>query len=181
LVAQELAPLECGLLLIDYPGYGKSSGSPTEAGLYAGGRAALDWLVERATEKQVFVLGKSLGGGVASEIVQGRGLLGLVLESTFRSIPSVASYLLPMIPTDAVLQTERYDTASRMASIDLPVLVVHGTADTLIPVEEGKALHELAKGPKELFLVRGAGHNDVSLVAGSSYAETLKRWLDGLS
>jgi hypothetical protein len=181
LVADELRPLESGLLLIDYPGYGKSSGTPNEEGLYAAGRAALDWLVEAGIpEGRTVVFGKSLGGGVATEIVSGRRVMGLVLESTFRSIPHVTRYLLPMIPTGAALRSERYDSASRIGAIDAPVLVVHGTADQLIPVAEGRALHELATGPKSLYLVEGAGHNDVSLVAGSRYAATLRAWLDGL-
>lgn len=180
LIREELAPLEVGLLLIDYPGYGKSSGSPTEEGLYAAGRAAMDWLSTTAgvTEASTVVFGKSLGGGVATEIARGRDLLGVVLESTFRSIPAVARKLLPMIPVGAVLKSERYESAARIEEITAPVLVVHGTEDELIPVEEGRALYELANEPKELYLVEGAGHNDVSMVAGEQYAIRLRAWLD---
>jgi fermentation-respiration switch protein FrsA (DUF1100 family) len=181
LVAEDLAPLEVGLLLVDYPGYGKSSGSPSEDGLYAAGRAALGWLTAGAgvPEERVVVFGKSLGGGVATEVVRDRGgLLGLVLESAFRSVPSVAARLLPMIPAGAMMRAERYESAARMDAIHVPVLVIHGTEDDLIPVSEGRALFEAAGEPKELFLVEGAGHNDVSLVAGRSYGERLRRWLD---
>ena len=184
LVSEELAPLDVGLLLIDYPGYGKSGSSPSEGRLYAAGRATLGWVLAQdgVGPQDVIVLGKSLGGPVAAEAVQGReGLLGLILESTFRSIPSVAERLLPMIPADAVLTTERYETETRIPSIHLPLLVVHGTEDDLIPVEEGKALFEMANEPKELYLVEGAGHNDVSLVAGDRYGRRLRRWLDKVS
>ncbi len=181
LVAEDLSALEAGLLLVDYPGYGKSSGSPSEGGLYAAGRAALDLLADEVGEERVVLLGKSLGGGVATEVARGRErLAGLVLESTFRSLPSVAARLLPMLPAGALLRSERYDSLSRMAELRAPVLVVHGTDDELIPVEEGLALHEAARPPKALWLVDGAGHNDVSAVAGPAYGARLRAWLDEL-
>lgn len=180
LVRLELTPLEAGLLLIDYPGYGKSSGSPSEQGLYAAGRAALRWLSDEAqvSGAKTVVFGKSLGGGVAVEIARGQQLGAVILESTFRSIPAVARHLLPMLPVGAVLRQERYDSASKLPELDAPLLVIHGTRDDLIPVSEGEALYEQANGRKELFLVDGAGHNDLSLVAGRSYGERIRAFLD---
>lgn len=181
LIQQELRPLECGLLLIDYPGYGKSSGSPNEAGLYAAGRAALASLVESGVdENDLIVFGKSLGGPVATEVSKNRNVRGVVLESTFRSIPEVSRKLLPMMPIGAMLTSELFESAKRMKDITAPVLIIHGTADELIPVYEGKALYELANEPKELYLVKGAGHNDVSFSAGRAYKERLKSWIDAL-
>jgi hypothetical protein len=181
LVRGDLAALECGLLLVDYPGYGKSSGTPTEAGLLATGRAALEWA--RATAglapRDLVAFGKSLGGPVAAEVgAHEPGLRGVVLESTFRSIPHVARNLLPMIPVDALLASERYDTAARVARLRAPLLVVHGEDDELIPASEGVALHEAATCPKALYLVSGAGHNDVAHVAGRGYGRRLREWLD---
>lgn len=182
LVREDFSAADCGLLLVDYPGYGKSTGTPSEAGLYAAGRAALNWLIKEAGigEGQIIVFGKSLGGGVASEIVQGKKVKGLVLESTFRSIPSVAQKLLPFIPADAVMNSERYETAGKLSRIAAPVLVIHGSRDELIPLEEGLALYELANDPKELYLVENAGHNDVSMMAGPGYGLTIRSWLDRL-
>jgi uncharacterized protein len=180
LVREDLAALECGLLLIDYPGYGKSSGDPEEQGLYASGRAALRWLLDerQLPPGQVVVLGKSLGGGVATEIVRDRVPGGVILESTFRSVPSVARRLLPMVPADAVLSEERYESLARVDALTMPLLVVHGTHDELIPFEEGQGLFDAAPEPKELYAVQGAGHNDVSMVAGAAYGERLRAWLD---
>jgi uncharacterized protein len=181
LLEPELAPLGCGLLLVDYPGYGKSSGEPAEAGLYAAGRAALAWLsAEGVAERSVVIFGKSLGGPVAAETARGRAVRGVILESTFRSVLHVARRLLPMLPLGAALQSERYDTAARLGELRAPLLVVHGTADDLIPVIEGKEIFALAPEPKELYLVEGAGHNDVSYVAGDAYGARLRRWLDAL-
>lgn len=181
-VRQDLAAMECGLLLPDYPGYGKSPGQPTETGLFAAGRAALTWLVETAgvPENRVVLFGKSLGGGVAVEVAVGRHVMGMVLESTFRSIPSVSRVLLPVIPADAIFSTERYESIKKIGSIRSPCLVIHGTLDELIPLAEGQALYEAANPPKDLFLVTGAGHNNVSLVAGTAYGKRLRAWLDGV-
>jgi len=180
LIHEELAPAECGLLLIDYPGYGKSSGQPAEEGLYAAGRASLEWLKAEGgvPEGRIVLFGKSLGGPVAAETAMHCQPLGVVLESTFRSIPHVARKLLPMLPVDAVLKSERYETAERVPKIGAPVLVIHGTIDELIPFAEGQALFELAGEPKAHFWVEQAGHNDVSMVAERAYGERLREWLD---
>lgn len=180
LIYEELAQAEAGLLLIDYPGYGKSGGSPSEEGLYAAGRAALNWLIEdqHLDEKMIVVFGKSLGGGVATAIAQGRDVGGVILESTFRSISSVLSLLLPVVPPGAQLTGENYDSISRIEKIKAPILVIHGTEDELIPLAEGQALYERANQPKQLYLVQRATHNDVSLVAGLQYGIKLREWLD---
>jgi pimeloyl-ACP methyl ester carboxylesterase len=182
MIRRELAPMDCGLLLLDYPGYGKSTGRPSEASCCAAGRAALEWLGrEGVPPASTIVFGKSLGGGVAGEIAQDADLMGVVLESTFRSIPSVAARLLPMVPVGSLFQSERYDTASKLARFRAPVLVVHGTDDDLIPVAEGQGLFDLAREPKRLWLIPGAGHNDVSQVAGPEYGRVLREWVDGLA
>ncbi|NOZ85359.1 MAG: alpha/beta hydrolase [Deltaproteobacteria bacterium] len=183
LVRQELALLDSGLLLIDYPGYGKSTGTPKEEGLFSAGKASFNWLVERAGVKpeRVLLFGKSLGGPVAARTASGRPVLGLVLESTFRSLPHVIHRLVPILPSKAVLKSEIYNTKESLEQVSCPVLVIHGTRDELIPVQEGVALYEAAGGDKELFLVEGAGHNDVSLVAEDEYQKRLRAWLDRIS
>ncbi len=178
LIRQDLAPLGCRLLLIDYHGYGKSGGEPHEAGLYLDGKAALAWLAERGVEEgEIIAFGKSLGGGVACEIAQGRRFKSLVLESAFTSLASVAHKLFPFVPPGVPLG-ETYDSAAKLRRVRCPVLVIHGDSDELIPVEEGLRLFETAPEPKELYLVPGAGHNDVSLVAGPEYARRIASFLD---
>lgn len=182
LIREELAPLACGLLLLDYPGYGKSHGAPGEEANYDAGRGAWQWLTALAgvPAAAVIIFGKSLGGGVSTEIARGKTLKGLVLESTFTSIPSVMRQLLPFIPAGTLLKSELYESLNKLPEIRVPLLVIHGTRDELIPVGEGKRLYEAANAPKELFLVEGAGHNDVAMIAGEAYGRTLRRWLDGL-
>ena len=177
LVHQELEPLGCRLLLIDFHGYGKSGGEPHEAGLYLDGRAALDWLNRHnVEEKKIIVFGKSLGGGVACEIAQDRQFKALILESTFTSLARVARKLFPFLPSGVPLG-EKYDSISKITRARCPVLVIHGDVDELIPVGEGMDLYEAAPEPKELYLVPGAGHNDVSMVAGPRYTQRIASFL----
>jgi pimeloyl-ACP methyl ester carboxylesterase len=182
LVRPELAPMDCGLLLVDYPGYGKSSGHPTEAGCCAASQAALDWLDGELGDpsRRVLLFGKSLGGGVATKLAAERRVLGVVLESTFRSIPAVVRRLVPVLPAGGLLRSERYDSIGRIGAIGAPLLVIHGDRDELIPLSEGVALYEAAAPPKELWVVPGAGHNDVAAVAGAAYGTRLRQWLDGV-
>lgn len=178
LVREDLEATETGMLLIDYPGYGKSTGSPSEPGLYAAGRAAFSWLTDRVEPGRIIVFGKSLGGGVATEVCLAAEPAGLVLESTFRSIPSVATNLFPVFPAGALFHSERYDSIEKIPNIHCPVFVIHGSADQLIPVSEGQALFEAANEPKHLWIVEGAGHNNVALRAGTEYGRKLRTWID---
>jgi hypothetical protein len=183
LVRGELQDAEAGLLLPDYHGYGKSSGRPTEAGLYHDARACAAFLAERGVRPEdTVLLGKSLGGGVAAELArelsaQGRPPRGLVLESTFTSMGSVAQRLVPYLPV-AGLVPDRYESAAKLAEIACPVFVIHGALDGLIPPAEGQALFDRARPPKRLWLVPDADHNDVSWVAGSAYGRRLRAFLD---
>lgn len=178
LIRDELAPLDCGLLLVDYPGYGKSPGLPSEPTNYDAGHGALAWLIAAGVPPaRIVIFGKSLGGGVTTEIAQGHKLCGVVLESTFTSLAAVVRRLIPFLPAGS-LKSEIYDSAAKLARLDAPLLVVHGTADEIIPFEEGEKLFAAAREPKQFFRVEGAGHNDVSLVAGSAYGRTLRAWLD---
>ncbi|MCB1155067.1 alpha/beta hydrolase [bacterium] len=182
LIREDLAALDCGLLLIDYPGYGKSEGAPSEETNYGAGYGALDYLTNTlgVPDESIIVFGKSLGGGVTCEIAQNRPFKGVVLESTFTSIPNVARVLLPMLPADAVFRSERYDSIDKLAKITCPTLVVHGTRDEIIPFDHGEKLFAAANEPKEFYVVDGGGHNDVSMVAGPEYGRRLRAWLDGL-
>lgn len=179
LVRVDLKGCDCGLLLLDYRGYGKSSGKPTEEGLYHDGRACLAFLAERGVAPgDTVILGKSLGGGVATELARGReDLRGLILESTFTSIQAVARKLFPFLPIGAILP-DRYESAKKLEEARCPVFVIHGERDGLIPPSEGRALYAAARYPKRLWMVPAADHNDVAWVSGSDYAARIRAFLD---
>lgn len=177
-VNQELKGLRCRMLLIDFHGYGKSGGEPGEQALYMDGEAAMEWLNSRGVQdKDVIVFGKSLGGGVACEIAKRRSIRALILESTFTSLARVGKRLFPFLPSGLSLG-EEYDSIRKVKDCDCPVMVIHGEMDDLIPVGEGMDLYQAAPGRKEIYLVPGAGHNDVSMVAGAEYVRRISFFLN---
>jgi hypothetical protein len=164
-------------LVFDYRGYGRSTGSPSESGILRDGRAARRWLAERAgvREPEVLVMGRSLGGAVAVDLAAD-GARGLVLESTFSSLPDVAaahaSWLVPHVN-----MTQRLNSAARIAAYDGPLLQSHGDADTLIPLKLAQKLHAAAPGPKRLVVIPGANHNDPQ---SEAYEQALDEFIDAL-
>jgi uncharacterized protein len=146
-----------GMLLVEYRGYGGNPGTVTEQGLYRDGRAALDWLAARGVAGQRIVLiGNSLGSGVASQLVTERPVGALVLVSPFTRMVDVVGKHFPYIPAGVLLR-DRYDNFAKLRGRDLPLLVLHGEADTLIPAAQGRALAAAVPGSR-LVLDARVGH-----------------------
>jgi hypothetical protein len=149
----------CGVLQFDYPGYGKSDGFPTEAGCYAAGDAAFDWLAGRHVRPdQVVLLGESLGGGVAVELGTRYGCEAVVLVNTFTTLPDAAAHRMPWLPCG--LMRNRFDSVGKLGRVRSPVLVAHGTADDRISLRQGEALFAAANEPKRFVRLDGRGHGD---------------------
>ena len=162
------------LLIIDYRGYGKSEGAPSEQGSYADARAAYDWLAERGRAADRIVChGESLGTAVAVDLATHRPCAGLVLEAPFPSARAVASQVLPGL---GPLLVSGFDTVSKLRGIRVPLLVIHGALDETFPFEFGRRVYEAAAGPKELWKLEGAGHNDILRAAGADYVPRLERF-----
>ncbi len=153
--------LQVSVLIFDYPGYGKSEGRPNEQACYQAADAAYHWLVEekKADPKQILFYGGSLGGGVAVDLAARKPHRGMVLAKTFTTMPDTAASLYPWLPVRWVM-SNRFDNLTKIKQIKQPVFIGHGTADTLIPFAQGKALFEAANQPKEFFVLQGADHND---------------------
>ncbi|MDX1945027.1 MAG: alpha/beta hydrolase [Pirellulaceae bacterium] len=149
------------VLALDYRGYGRSEGKPSEQGVLLDARAARKWLAEKEgiAESDVLLLGLSLGGGVAVDLASQDGARGLVLASTFTSLPDVAQHHLPYLPM-SWLMTHRMNSLEKIKSYRGPLLLSHGDADEVIPYEQGLALYQAAPGPKKLITVSGGKHND---------------------
>ncbi len=146
------------VLIYDYPGYGKSEGTPTESGVYAAGEAAWDWLKGKYPEGRIVLLGESLGGGVAVELATLHDCEGLVLFSTFESLPKAAKAKIPWLPCET-LMSNRFDNAKKLPGIRRPVFLAHGDADEVIPFEHSQRLFELANEPKRFRKRPGGTHN----------------------
>lgn len=157
-VTEQLGAAGYGLLLVEYRGYGGNAGRPDEAGLYRDGRAALAWLATQSvTRDHIVLIGNSLGSGVATQLASEGKIAGLVLISGFTSLPDAASTHYPWVPVRLLLR-DRYDNRAKLSRISAPVLVLHGTRDTVIPVAHGERL--AAAAPKgTLVRVHDTGHD----------------------
>jgi fermentation-respiration switch protein FrsA (DUF1100 family) len=151
--------LDMPLLIVDYPGYGKSGGSPSEQGCYQAADAAYDWLRGRdIAARDILLFGDSLGGGVAVELASRRDCRALVLVKTFTRLPDVGSHLYPILPVRWLMR-HHFDSLSRIGQCHRPVLIAHGTADTFVPFELGKRLYEAANEPKVFVTLEGGVHD----------------------
>jgi len=177
--AAELARLDCSVLVIDYRGYGLSEGKATEAGVFADARAGLRHLIEQLDfpENRVVVFGRSLGGAVAVDLAQDRKLAGAIFESTFPSIADVVSNG-PAGAWLGALAGRRFDSASKIGRIRVPLLFFHGDRDDVIDHELGRRLFDIAPQPKAFETVPGAGHNDLTQVGGRRYFERIREFLE---
>lgn len=161
------------VFIVDYRGYGRSEGSPSEQGTYRDARASWRYLtIERGVDpSRIVVFGRSLGAAVATGLVTDRTPKALILESAFTSVPDMAARLFPWLPVRYVLGM-RYDNLKRIGEIDCPLLVVHSRDDEIIPFEHGRRLFEAAAEPKEFLQIRH-GHNDGFVLSGAVYRDGL--------
>lgn len=148
-------------LAIDYRGYGKSTGEPTEAGLLEDARAARAWLAkkENVTQRDIILLGREIGGAVALQLAAEDGARGVVTASTFKSLPDFAQKYSPLMPAK-LLMSMRFDAVGSIKKYEGPVLIVHGDADEVVPFDHALALYQSAKGPKQLVTISGGKHDD---------------------
>lgn len=147
------------VFLFDYRGYGRSAGRPSEEGTYWDAQAAHAWLRQRGfAAERIIAYGESLGGGVATELARREPLGGLVLQSTFTSIPDVGRELFPWLPVRWI-STIRYDTRSKLPDLHLPVLILHSREDTLVRFAHAEANYAAANQPKLSWELEG-DHNE---------------------
>jgi fermentation-respiration switch protein FrsA (DUF1100 family) len=164
------------VLLFDYRGYGRSTGTPDEDGTYRDARAALVALVARpgVDRDRVLYLGESLGGAVALALAVEHPPRGLVLQSTFTSIRDLARAHYPFIPT--VLIPDAYPSLRLIGRLTVPLLVLHGDRDEIVPLGHGRTLFEAAREPRRIRVFAGSGHNDLVERAGHEYADEIAHW-----
>jgi len=169
-----LAIREAGsaVLVVDYRGFGKSEGSPSEKGVTLDAEAAFAWLLNRGFDANRIVLhGESLGSAVAVDLATRTPCAGLVLEAPFTSASEVAGTVVPLLGRTLV---SGFNSLDRIKRVKVPVMVIHGTQDEVIPFRMGKEIFEAANEPKRFWAVEGAGHNDIVEAAGAAYAERLR-------
>ena len=169
--------LHYATLLIDYRGYGKSGGSPSEEGTYRDAEAAWLHLVEtrKVNARDIVIVGESLGGAVATWLAAKYAPRALIIASAFTSVPDLGAQIYPWLPV-RLLARIRYDNLDRIAKIAAPVLVAHSRDDEIVPFAHGEALFAAAREPKQFLAMRG-GHNDALLFARDEWAAAVAAFL----
>jgi len=170
-----------GVLLFDYRGYGGNPGTPTEEGLAADARAARAFLLSRseAAATRLVYFGESLGSGVATRLAAEHRPAALVLRSPFTSMTDVGAFHYPLLPVRWLL-SDRFDTASRIAGLGCPLLVVAGDQDTVVPYAQSRRVFDAAAEPKRFVTIAGADHNDAALADGPDVIEAIDRFLKAM-
>ena len=166
-----------GVFIMTYRGYGGSTGQPSERKNVADGKLAYDTLVSSGVAPEdIIIYGESLGTGVAVQVGAEKRASGLILDAPYTSLVDVAEVHYPHLPS-RMFMTGRYETLKYMPRITVPLLVVHGKEDRVIPVAMGIAVHAASAGPKEIAVLPGAGHSDHALFGSS---EVINNWIERL-
>jgi alpha-beta hydrolase superfamily lysophospholipase len=178
-LARALADRGFAVLLFDYRGYGGNSGAPTERGLARDVRAAHRYLVEEAgfPSDRLVYFGESLGAAVVTELATEHPPAGLLLRSPFVDLASVGRVHYPFLPVRALLK-DRYPLADQLATVPVPVTVVYGTNDSIIPPRQSRAVGEAALGSTRVVAVDGADHNDRVLLDGDELVSSIVELAD---
>ncbi len=170
--------LGISVLIFDYRGYGKSGGSISEEGLYRDAGAVYRHLTERlkCSPESILIFGRSLGSAVAVELASHVPCRALIIESPFTSMIDLGSTFYPYLPV-RLLGRYRFDTLKRIGVIRVPTLVLHATADEIVPFEMGRRVYEASGSELKRFVTLSGGHNDGFLVTGKAYRDA---WTDFL-
>ena len=169
------------VFIIDYRGYGKSEGEPSEQGTYQDALAAWRYLTEerQIPSGKIIIAGRSLGGAVAAWLATRTRPAALILESTFASVALMGRKYYPYLPV-ALLTRIHYSTIDRIAGVKAPVMIIHSVNDEIIPYEQGRQLFEKANYPKTFLDIRGS-HNDGFLVSVNRYLNGIQTFVQQYS
>lgn len=154
------------VLLFDYRGYGGNPGDPSEEGLALDVRAARDYLLTRTSPDRLVYFGDSIGGGVVTELAVEHPPAALVLRSPFTELADTAAEHYPFLPVRLLLR-DRFPVREHVRRIRVPTVVVYGSADSVVPPEQSRAVADEAAGQVTVVEIRGADHNDPALLSGS--------------
>ncbi len=182
----------CDALLVDYRGYGENPGKPGEQHIAADAHAIWRFVIEelQVPSQRIIVLGNSLGGAVATRLAmelcdQGTPPAGLVLRGTFSSMPDAVKAIYPWLPVQRFL-VDRYPSIERVPQISCPIMVVHGTLDRVVPIDQGRCLFDAAparsaSGVKKRFVeLPQAGHSDMARVAADEVAGAMRDFISDI-
>ena len=150
--------MDVNFLIIAWRGFSGNKGKPSEKGLYEDGKSAINWLLDKGVkEKNIVIYGESLGTGVATHLSQNKNFGGLILETPFTSMIDAAKNFYPYIPVGLLLK-DKFDNKSKIKNISIPVLIMHGEVDQIVPFFMGKKIYEIANEPKYSYFTKHDNH-----------------------
>lgn len=168
-----------GVYMMTYRGYGGGTGSPTEVNNVADARLAYGaLLLEGVAPGSVILYGESLGTGIATRIAVERQAAGLILDAPYTSIVDVAAQAYPFLPVRLFL-TDRYETSKYIANVKVPLLILHGARDGVVPVAMGREVARMANEPKRLAVFPEGGHSNL-YIDGNNAIDVVRQWIAGL-
>ena len=140
--------MDINFLIIAWRGFSGNKGKPSEKGLYDDGQSAIKWLKNNGLdEKNLILYGESLGTGVATHLAQNKNFAGIILETPFTSMIDAAKTFYPYIPVKLLLK-DKFENQKKIKNINLPILIMHGEVDQIVPFSMGKKIYEIANEPK---------------------------------
>ena len=175
--ASELARRGISTVLFDYRGYGRSEGKPTEHGLYKDSLAAWDYAIKelKAEPHEIILYGESLGGPYAAHVAASRGGRCVIIENSFPDLVSMARIAYPNLPFSFFV-SRSMRTAHFLNEAGLPVLIMHGKRDNVIPFRLGVDLFEKLEVPKQFFVSETAGHSEIAHLEGERYFSAIMQF-----
>lgn len=167
--------IQVNFLLVDYRGYGQSTGSPTMKGVILDAQAMYKYLIDSGFKPEdISVYGRSIGGAVALELAVREKVKSAVIQSSFSSIEQIAKDLYPFIPS-YLAKSKHFNSQDLIRQINIPVLISHGSHDELISINHAYGLYESANEPKKFIILKGASHNEISPYFTEEYFEELRK------
>lgn len=171
--------LKLNVLIIDYVGYGKSDGEPSEEGLYKSANAAWKYLInKKTTPEKIIIFGRSLGGAVAVDLASRVNAGGLIIESSFSSVRDVVDAAFPILSHIIYLRYS-FNSINKIKRVKMPLLVIHSPDDRVIPYQSGEKLFNAAPSEKVFLKIKG-GHNDGFMQSISPYMKSLRLFIQSI-
>lgn len=176
--------LGLSILIIDYRGYGKSTGEPSEQGTYIDAETAWHYLIKerKLNQDQIILFGRSLGGAIASWLAEKYTPAGLIMESSFTSVADMGNYYYPYLPT-SMLARIKYASIDRIQNIKAPILIIHSKDDEIIPYSHAEQLFTEAvkeKTTQKTFMDINGGHNEGFILSGKKYSDGLNQFISNI-
>ena len=163
------------VLIVDYRGYGKSTGMPSVKGVNIDAHSMYMYLIDRGYKPEnISLYGRSIGGGIALELALKEKVKSIVVQSSFTSLKDIAKELYPIVP-DSIIRNDYWNSKESIKKLNCPILISHGDMDEIVAVHHSYELFKLANEPKKLIILNGATHNDVSNYFTKEYFDELKK------